>query len=138
MTAVLVDTSAFVAMQRTSEREHASALETTAALVERGVRLVATNYVFAETYNTLLNRTGRWMAFQWGSQARAGSRFEFVRAAREIEDAAWEILESHEDKNWSYVDAVSFALMERDGISTAFAFDDHFRQRGLAVVPAPE
>jgi uncharacterized protein len=136
MTAVLVDTSAFVAMQRTSEREHASAQDATAALVERGVRLVATNYVFAETYNTLLHRTGRWMAFQWGSQARASSRFEFVRADQEIEDAAWEILESHEDKSWSYVDAVSFALMERDGIGTAFTFDEHFRQRGLAVIPA--
>lgn len=136
MTSVLVDTSAFVAIQREREREHTRALDALAALVERGVGLIATNLVFAETYNSLLSREGRWLAREWGREARAGSLFEFVRADQGLEDAAWRILESHDDKDWSYVDAVSFALMERDGISTAFAFDEHFRQRGLAVVPA--
>ncbi len=48
---------------------------------------------------------------------------------------AWEILERHRDKRWSYVDATSFALLERDGGGEAFAFDAHFSQRGLRVLP---
>ena len=36
---------------------------------------------------------------------------------------------------WSYVDATSFALMERERITEAFAFDHHFAQRGLTLVP---
>jgi len=48
--------------------------------------------------------------------------------------AAWSILEDHTDKRWSYVDATSFALIEREGISEAFAFDRHFAQRGLRLV----
>lgn len=136
MTKVLVDTSAFVAIQRSREREHESAVQTLATLVDRGVALIATNYAFAETYNTLLRREGRWLAFAWGSEAQGTSLFDFVRVDAELEDAAWEILTSHDDKDWSYVDAVSFALMEREGINTAFTFDEHFRQRGFAVVPA--
>jgi predicted nucleic acid-binding protein len=135
LTKVFVDTGAFVAVRRSDEREHRQARETLLALVERGAQLISTNYTFAETYTTLLSRVGRRAAIAWGSEARSTSRFEFVRVDEELEDAAWQILEMHEDKSWSYVDAVSFALMERDGISTAFAFDDHFRQRGLAVVP---
>ena len=37
---------------------------------------------------------------------------------------------------WSYVDATSFALIERDGGGEAFAFDTHFAQRGLRVHPS--
>lgn len=136
MTRVLVDTGAFVALKRRKEKEHAEAVHALAALVDRGASLVATNYIFAETYATLLTRIGRWAAFDWGADMRSGAGIEFIHVSTELEDAAWEILASHEDKDWSYVDAVSFALMERDGISTAFAFDEHFRQRGLAVVPA--
>ncbi|MGH2862592.1 MAG: type II toxin-antitoxin system VapC family toxin [Solirubrobacteraceae bacterium] len=136
MTAIFIDTGAFVALKRTGEREHASALETLRALTQRGVRLVASNYIFAETYAALLARTGRWMAFQWGADMRAGTGIDFIQVDAEIEDAAWAILECHSDKDWSYVDAVSFALMEREGIKTAFAFDQHFTQRGLAVIPA--
>jgi predicted nucleic acid-binding protein len=39
------------------------------------------------------------------------------------------------DKRWSYVDATSFALMEREETAEAFAFDRHFTQRGLTLVP---
>jgi len=59
------------------------------------------------------------------------------RGEREVEERAWEILESHDDKRWSYVDAVSFALIERDGGDEAFAFDADFVQRGLRVRPEP-
>jgi predicted nucleic acid-binding protein len=133
---VFVDTGAFVALKRTNEQQHAAAAEVLRALVERGTQLVTTNYVFAETYNTLLSRAGRKAAFEWGTDARSGSQVVFVRVDQELEEAAWEILKAHEEKAWSYVDAVSFALMERDGITTAFAFDQHFSQRGLAVIPA--
>jgi predicted nucleic acid-binding protein len=135
MTRVFIDTGAFVAVRRPDEREHRHARDTLSALVHRGVRLVSTNYTFSETYTTLLTRAGRGAAINWGTDMRAGTGIDFVRVDAELEDAAWEILESHEDKRWSYVDAVSFALMEREGITTAFAFDEHFRQRGLAVIP---
>ncbi|QGP91738.1 hypothetical protein MGLY_10800 [Neomoorella glycerini] len=33
----------------------------------------------------------------------------------------------------SYVDAISFAVMKRFKMSTAFAFDDHFKQFGFKL-----
>lgn len=135
MTRVFIDTGAFVALRRADEREHLRAREAFTALVDRGVRFVSTNYTFGETYTTLLSRAGRDAAIRWGADMRAGDGIQFVRVDQVIEDDAWQLLASHQDKQWSYVDAVSFALMEREGISTAFAFDEHFRQRGLAVIP---
>ncbi len=136
MTRVFVDTGAFVAVRRPDEEQHEAALRTFAALAARGIRMVTSNYVFAETYTTLSRRSGRPPATRWGSEFRRSHAVQLIRVDEVIEEAAWEMLESHEDRRWSYVDAVSFALMEREGIGTAFAFDRHFSQRGLAVIPA--
>jgi predicted nucleic acid-binding protein len=135
MRSVFVDTSAFVALRNGSEAEHRRARQALAGLVEEGVALFTSNYVFAETYTALLVRVGREEAIEWGRRFRAGAAIELVRLDEDLEREAWEILERHADKRWSYVDATSFALIERDGGGEAFAFDAHFDQRGLRVHP---
>jgi predicted nucleic acid-binding protein len=135
MRSVFVDTSAFVALRNAAEAEHERARATLSELLAEGVALFTSNYVFAETYTALLVRVGRAEAIEWGRRFRASGAIELVRLEQDIENAAWEILERHGDKLWSYVDATSFALIERDGGAEAFAFDAHFGQRGLRVHP---
>jgi predicted nucleic acid-binding protein len=133
---VFVDTSAFVALLNPGEEEHERARAVLSTLLAEGVALFTSNYVFAETYTALMVRVGREEAIEWGRRFRAGGAIGLVRVDEDIEEDAWKILEDHDDKRWSYVDATSFALIERDGTSEAFALDGHFRQRGLGVVPS--
>jgi predicted nucleic acid-binding protein len=135
MRSVFIDTSAFVALRNRSEAEHKRARAALAGLIAEGAALFTSNYVFAETYTALMVRVGRAEAIEWGRRFRAGGAVDLVHLDRTIEERAWEILERHEDKRWSYVDATSFALIERDGGEEAFAFDVHFAQRGLRLVP---
>lgn len=137
MRSVFVDTSAFVALRNAAEAEHERARAALSDLVEGGVTLYTSNYVLAETYTALLVRVGREEAIEWGRRFRAGAAVELVRLDSAVEEEAWEILERHGDKQWSYVDATSFAQIERDGGIEAFAFDAHFAQRGLRVLPEP-
>jgi predicted nucleic acid-binding protein len=132
---VFVDTGAFVALRNRAEREHEVARATLSALVSERVPLITSNYIFAETYTALLVRTGREEAIEWGRRFHAGEAIELIRVDESLEVEAWSILEAHADKQWSYVDAISFALMEREGIAEAFAFDRHFAQRGLTLIP---
>lgn len=135
MRTVFVDTSAFVALRNAAEAEHDEARATLGRLLDEGVSLYTSNYVFAETYTALLVRVGRGEAIEWGRRFRASEAIELVRVEDGLENDAWAILEQHRDKLWSYVDATSFALIERDGGGEAFAFDAHFSQRGLRVLP---
>jgi predicted nucleic acid-binding protein len=135
MRSVFVDTSAFVALRNRSEAEHERARSTLTELISDGAALFTSNYVFAETYTALMVRVGRSEAIEWGRRFRAGGAVDLVHIDRATEDRAWEILERYDDKRWSYVDATSFALLERGEESDAFAFDAHFSQRGLQVVP---
>ena len=49
---------------------------------------------------------------------------------------AWRVFREFQDKQWSFTDCVSRAVMQRLGIDRAFAFDEHFRQFGtVTVVP---
>lgn len=134
MRKVFVDTSAFVALRNRAEREHAPARAALARLVAERTPLFTSNYVFAETYTALLVRVGGTEAIEWGRRFRASEAIELIRIEEPVDDEAWSILESHADKPWSYVDASSFALMEREGTAEALAFDRHFLQRGLTLV----
>ena len=135
MRSVFIDTSAFVALRNAGEAEHERARATLSGLLSEGVALFTSNYVFAETYTALMVRVGREEAIEWGRRFRASGAIELVRAEEDVEGDAWAILERHGDKGWSYVDATSFALIEREGSREAFAFDTHFTQRGLRVLP---
>jgi predicted nucleic acid-binding protein len=135
MRTVFVDTSAFVALRNAAEAEHGEARSTLSRLLSEGVSLYTSNYVFAETYTALMVRVGRQEAIEWGRRFRASEAIELVRVEDGLENDAWAILEQHRDKLWSYVDATSFALIERDGGGEAFAFDGHFAQRGLRILP---
>jgi uncharacterized protein len=136
MRSVFIDTSAFVALRNGSEAEHEAAREALAGLLASGAALFTSNYVFAETYTALMVRVGRAEAIEWGRRFRAGGAIDLVHLERGVEDRAWEILEQHDDKRWSYVDATSFALLEPSADAEAFAFDAHFAQRGLRLVPS--
>ena len=56
------------------------------------------------------------------------------RVTVDDEAKAKEIIGKYTDKRFSFTDATSFAVMERLGLHTAFAFDPHFRQYGFRVI----
>ena len=52
-----------------------------------------------------------------------------------IEETAEDILRQYEDQDFSYTDAVSFAVMEYYGIRQAFSLDQHFVTAGFTLIP---
>jgi uncharacterized protein len=132
---VFVDTSAFVALRNRAEREHEAARRVLRELTADRAQLFTSNYVFSETYTALLVRVGRNEAIEWGRRFRTSSAIESIRVDEEIEETAWSILETYADTGYSHVDATSFALIDRYGFTDAFAFDRHFVQHGVAVLP---
>jgi predicted nucleic acid-binding protein len=85
-----------------------------------------TNYLEVEAHALLLAKLGRALAHEWLTTAS----LPVVRVLPAEEQRAREILLRYADKDFSLCDALSFAVMERRGVRTAFSFDRHFKQYG--------
>jgi predicted nucleic acid-binding protein len=133
MNRVFVDTSGFYAALNRRDAHHRDA----ARLLEQARRehwfLFTTNFVLAESHALVLARLGRTRAWDFLQAAVTGST-NVIRAAEEDEQRARAIIEQYQDKDFSYCDAVSFAVMERLDMQEAIAFDDHFRQYGAFTI----
>ncbi len=126
-----VDTGAWFAAFVPNDPDHAAA---DAWLRQNTAPLVTTDYVLDELL-TLLKRRGEFeRALRLGQAIVDGAivQFEWVTPADVA--SAWDVFRQFRDKGWSFTDCTSRVIMERMRISTAFAFDEHFRQFGNVVV----
>lgn len=127
---VLFDTSAIFALMNRDEFSHASARRRLAALRKDKAEPILTNFVLAECHALLIARISAFTARQW--LLAMPWRIERVLPSDELR--ATQIIASYTDKDFSYTDATSFAVMERLRISRVFTFDKHFQQYGFDVV----
>jgi len=132
MRSVFADTSGLIALRDAADDHHEAALEWLGEASAGGVRLVLTNYILAEVHAFFC----RWpeTAMAYADRIRTDPIFRVVRASAVDEAEAWSILRKSQDKTYSFVDAVSFAVMKRLRLSAALAFDPHFRQFGRFTV----
>jgi uncharacterized protein len=128
---IFVDTGAWFAVSVPNDADHDRAR----AWLDGNVQpLVTTDYVLAELLTLLKVRGEFERACRIGAALLCGKAARLEWITRSDVKLAWRIFERHRDKEWSFVDCVSCAVMERLGIETAFAFDRHFRQFGTVTV----
>jgi len=134
MRRLFVDTSAYFALTDQRDENHEAAVRFIHQLIRERAELLTTNYIVAETHTLLLNRIGYAIALQVLEDLyKSQTRIYRVREAEEIKALA--IIRRYTDKEFSLVDAISFATMERFHLTEAFAFDHHFAQYGLSLLP---
>ena len=133
MTVIFVDTGAWFARFVPSDPDHPAAR----AWFEQNTRaLVTTDYVIDELL-TLLKVRGEYLrALEVGPQLLGEQVCDVEWVSPADVHAAWRVFSAFRDKGWSFTDCVSRVVIERLGVDTAVAFDDHFRQFGaVTVVP---
>jgi predicted nucleic acid-binding protein len=131
---VFVDTSAFIALLDPRDDCHDQAVHIEQTLSNWTARLVTTNFVLDETYTGLRGKIQHSATLRFRDSVRQSQRLSVVRITEVVEDQAWEIFARYDDKHFSFTDCTSFAVMQQLGITTAFAFDEHFEQFGFMRV----
>jgi uncharacterized protein len=131
-----VDTSAYFAMMVPRDANHQQAVGIMTQLANQRWQLFTTNYILAETHALLINRVGYTTALSFLRETNESST-RVIHATVADERRAREIMERYADKDFSLVDAISFSVMERLNIRSAFMFDHHFAQYGFVAL-APE
>jgi predicted nucleic acid-binding protein len=134
METVFLDTGAWLALADRSDAHHKEAARILRDLHEQ-CQLLTTNLVVAESYVLILRTLGHEAAIAFLNSIEGSPRTRRVFSDESLEAAAGEILRKYRDQDFSYTDAVSFAVMKRHGIARAFCFDKHFVTAGFTLLP---
>jgi len=133
---VFVDTSAWIAIISPRDKYHYPAKAFYSDALAQRRRLLTSNLVVAETYTNLRQMLGHRKAVFFLDIIEQSRRLQCVWSDQELEAQARDILRRYDDQDFSYTDAVSFALMQHMKLTQAFAFDHHFSIMGFVRLPA--
>ena len=126
---IFVDSSVWYALVNARDKNHLAAKR----FLDAGHRLLTTNFVVDETITLVLVRKGYQAAVDLGEQLWSEEQAHIVWLSRADQRVAWQLFKRYSDKEFSFTDCTSFVVMERLGLTHAFAFDEHFSQMGQFV-----
>jgi predicted nucleic acid-binding protein len=126
-----VDTGFWVALLVPKDSHHREA----AALWKEPLgSLLSTNHVLGETWTFLRRRAGHAAAVSFLDAAQKSPRLTLTHVDDALEAQALRWLRRHDEREYSFVDATSFAVMRQQRLSEALAFDGDFAAAGFVEV----
>ncbi|MBD2679930.1 MULTISPECIES: type II toxin-antitoxin system VapC family toxin [Nostoc] len=131
---VFLDTSFALALSAPSDRLHHRALYLAKMLQAAETRLVTTQAVMLEIGNALSQLPYRQAAIILLNSLVADSKVEIVPLSQELYKRAFQLYCDRTEKEWGFVDCVSFIVMEYSGITEALTADEHFQQAGFRAL----
>jgi len=135
MKAVFVDTGYLLALELTNDQHHQAATRHWQGVVTALPRLVTTSYVFDEVVTFFNSRGQHTKAIQVGNNLLLSPSVHLIHVDTALFYEGWAYFQRHQDKDYSLTDCISFLVMQKLGIGTAFAFDQHFVQAGFTKEP---
>jgi predicted nucleic acid-binding protein len=126
-----VDTSAIYAWADISDRNHSAAVRHLDTVLQAGEDLLTHNYVLVEAMALLQARLGLAAA---NKLARDSAAFDIEWVDEALHNEGVRELERSRKRGVSLVDHISFLVMRRRGLTTAFAFDPGFAAAGFRLL----
>jgi uncharacterized protein len=126
---IFVDTSFWVALSNRRDQRHGDAVDLLRAF--RDESLLTSNHIRGETWTVLRRRAGHRVAVEFLDALEHSPRVRVALVAEDVEVAALRWLRRRDERECSFVDATSFALMRTARIQRALAFDGDFAAAGF-------
>lgn len=131
---IFVDTSFWAALTARTDTHNSEAVT---MMKDVGTELLVTsNHVRGETWTLLRRRRGHRSAVAFLDLLERTLRVRVEHVARDLEREALDWLRRHDEREYSFVDATSFAVMRSLRIEEALAFDGDFSAAGFIELRA--
>ena len=132
MPELFADTSGWGNLVDPTQPFHALAAAHYRMARQQNRKVVTTNYVVAELVALLTSplRLPRAQVVAFIEGLKTSPYVEVAHVDAVMDGAAWQLLRSRQDKEWSLVDCASFVLMGQRGMPEALTTDHHFEQAG--------
>ena len=131
---VFVDTSAWFSFLSKSDRNHDKIKNIYQKLLENNNNLVLSNHVLGETFTLIrYNVKNSDLAFKFIDLVNKSIMINKIFIEEKTDKKAIKILENYKDQQFSYVDATSFAVMNKLELKYALSLDTHFATAGFII-----
>jgi len=137
MKALFVDTAGWMACADGADPAHARCRTARDSALEAGQSLVTTDFVIDEALTLIRFRLGLDAADAWWHQIDGSARIRWERIDSDRFERARLLFFQHRDKDFSFTDCTSFAIMRELRLTHALTTDRHFRQVGFQMLPGP-
>jgi predicted nucleic acid-binding protein len=128
-----VDTSCLYALLVRTDADHAPVAAAFRGAAESGRRLLTTNYVLIEAVALLQHRIG--LEPVRDLDAKLVPLFDVIWVDGNLHRRSLDRLFRANRRGVSLVDAVSFTVMEAEGVTDVLGLDDDFVTEGFHLVP---
>jgi predicted nucleic acid-binding protein len=136
---VFVDTSAWVALMRKKDADHARAAKFWKEITKSGSLLITSEFVLAETYTLMTSRKISVDQIESLSRLVDDCSSEGILRVEKASESTFRkaraVFMKHLDQRVSYVDCLSYLLARDKAADCIFSFDEHFRILGLDTRP---
>jgi uncharacterized protein len=132
---LFADTAGWMACADSADPAHVRSCTARDQWLEKEGLLLTTDYIIDETLTLLRLRLGLAAAEKWWHSIAASSRVQRELIHEERAERARGIFFRYRDKDFSFADCTSFALMREMRLRQALTTDTHFRQAGFQMVP---
>lgn len=134
---IFVDTGAWKAWIDKKDEDHQAIRNEFDRCRSEKIPLETSDYVVSETLTLLRMRPGLGhpVAVGFGEMVQSSHVIRIHAISSDLFQKAWKIFQRYSDKDFSFVDCTSFALMEKRGLKEVLALDDHFTQYGFQKTP---
>jgi predicted nucleic acid-binding protein len=131
---VFLDTSFAIALAAPQDHLHQRAVHLAKLLEAAGTRLITTQTVMLEIGNILCQKPHRYEAIVLLNSLAVDPKVEIVPLSQELYERAFQLYCESPDKEWGFVDCVSFIVMQFCGITEALTANEHFQQAGFRAL----
>jgi uncharacterized protein len=136
MNAVFVDTGGWMACADRTDPAHSACTAARDSTLEGGRILITTDFVVDETLTLIRFRLGLAAGDTWWQQIDGSGRLRWERIENDRFERARNLFFQYRDKDLSFTDCTSIAVMRELKLKTVITTDGHFQQVGFDVLPS--
>lgn len=129
---IFLDTSAIYALADKADSNHEKAKKAFSDILRQGEEFILHSYIIVESTALIQRRLGFAQAERFLNEVE---RFRVVWVDSFLHKLGRNFFKKSGKRKLSFVDCVSFTLMEKEGIGEVFAFDEDFAQAGFKLCP---
>lgn len=130
---IFIDTSAYYALYKIDDKHHQIALKIARNILSSTSKHITTNIIITECLTLISMRVSKEKSLQLGKMILE-STTQIVFIDQYYHQKAFGIFQTIKDKNISFADCTSFAVMRYLGIKKAFSFDNDFKKYGFELL----